>query len=158
MLVDPAVNLVFDRMKSQLSDYKDKLEQAQSDLSAWKFTPDRLADNGLKTFREHTPYGTVILSFVLNKIITFANSNFTDFVSDVVRTLKRPNCMLSSFGCFFCLFYKQMYNLCITVYVAQQGLDGCVCIVSFVYHIHHTVRKFREDAHLHYTKQYIVLL
>lgn len=44
MLVDPAVNLVFERMKRQLSDYKEKLEQAQSDLSAWKFTPDRLAD------------------------------------------------------------------------------------------------------------------
>ena len=43
MLIDPAVNLVFKRMKSQLSDYKEKLEQAQSDLSAWKFTPDRLA-------------------------------------------------------------------------------------------------------------------
>lgn len=45
MLIDPAVNLVFDRMKSQLSDYKEKLKQAQSDLSAWKFTPDRLADS-----------------------------------------------------------------------------------------------------------------
>lgn len=44
MLVDPAVNLVFERMKRQLSDYKEKLEQAQNDLSAWKFTPDRLAD------------------------------------------------------------------------------------------------------------------
>lgn len=43
MLIDPAVNLVFERMKRQLSDYKEKLEQAQSDLSAWKFTPDRLA-------------------------------------------------------------------------------------------------------------------
>ena len=30
-------------MKTQLKDYKDKLEQAQGDLSAWKFTPDRLA-------------------------------------------------------------------------------------------------------------------
>lgn len=45
MLIDPAVNLVYERMKTQLKDYKDKLEQAQSDLSAWKFTPDRLAEN-----------------------------------------------------------------------------------------------------------------
>ena len=44
MLIDPAVNLVFSRMKAQLSDYKEKLEQAQTDLSAWKFTPDRLAE------------------------------------------------------------------------------------------------------------------
>lgn len=41
MAVDPAVNLVFQRMKSQLADYKEKLEQAQNDLSAWKFSPDR---------------------------------------------------------------------------------------------------------------------
>ena len=46
MLVDPAINLVFSRMKSQLSDYKEKLEQAQTDLSAWKFTPDRLETEG----------------------------------------------------------------------------------------------------------------
>ena len=44
MLIDPAVNLVYERMKTQLKDYKDKLEHAQSDLSAWKFTPDRLAE------------------------------------------------------------------------------------------------------------------
>lgn len=48
-LIDPAVNLVFERMKAQLSDYKEKLDQAQSDLSAWKFTPDRLAGQ-----RKHT--------------------------------------------------------------------------------------------------------
>ena len=41
MMVDPAVNLVFQRMKAKLRDYREKLEQAQSDLSAWKFTPDR---------------------------------------------------------------------------------------------------------------------
>ncbi len=40
-LIDPAVNIVYDRMKTQLKDYKEKLEQAQGDLSAWKFTPDR---------------------------------------------------------------------------------------------------------------------
>lgn len=47
MLVDPAVNLVFERMKRQLSDYKEKLEQAQSDLSAWKFTPDSVTGKKL---------------------------------------------------------------------------------------------------------------
>ena len=42
MLFDPAVNLVFQRMQSELKDSKEKLDQAQNDLSAWKFTPDRL--------------------------------------------------------------------------------------------------------------------
>ena len=42
MTFDPAVNLVFQRMQTELKDSKDKLDQAQNDLSAWKFTPDRL--------------------------------------------------------------------------------------------------------------------
>lgn len=41
MALDPAVNLVFQKMKSELHSTKEQLEQAQSDLSAWKFTPDR---------------------------------------------------------------------------------------------------------------------
>ncbi|KAL0969781.1 hypothetical protein UPYG_G00232200 [Umbra pygmaea] len=39
-LVDPALNLFFLKMKSQLEENKDKLEQAQNELSAWRFTPD----------------------------------------------------------------------------------------------------------------------
>lgn len=41
MLIDPAVNILFEKMKSEVTETKDKLEQAQNDLSAWKFTPDR---------------------------------------------------------------------------------------------------------------------
>ncbi|KAB0383043.1 hypothetical protein FD755_004960 [Muntiacus reevesi] len=37
---DPAINLLFLKMKSELQQTKDKLEQAQNELSAWKFTPD----------------------------------------------------------------------------------------------------------------------
>ncbi|KAK6307540.1 hypothetical protein J4Q44_G00226880 [Coregonus suidteri] len=39
-MVDPAVNLFFLKMKSELEENKDKLEQAQNELNAWKFTPD----------------------------------------------------------------------------------------------------------------------
>ncbi|XP_018585923.1 pre-mRNA-splicing regulator WTAP isoform X1 [Scleropages formosus] len=39
-MVDPAINLFFLKMKSELEQTKDKLEQAQNELSAWKFTPD----------------------------------------------------------------------------------------------------------------------
>ncbi|KAJ1058427.1 hypothetical protein K5549_008344 [Capra hircus] len=39
-MVDPAINLLFLKMKSELEQTKDKLEQAQNELSAWKFTPD----------------------------------------------------------------------------------------------------------------------
>lgn len=41
MLIDPAVNLLFEKMKTELTETKDRLDQAQNDLSAWKFTPDR---------------------------------------------------------------------------------------------------------------------
>ncbi|XP_070217208.1 pre-mRNA-splicing regulator WTAP-like isoform X2 [Bos mutus] len=39
-MVDPVINLLFLKMKSELEQTKDKLEQAQNELSAWKFTPD----------------------------------------------------------------------------------------------------------------------
>ena len=35
------MNLLFEKMKTELGEAKEKLEQAQNDLSAWKFTPDR---------------------------------------------------------------------------------------------------------------------
>ncbi|XP_050390706.1 pre-mRNA-splicing regulator WTAP [Patella vulgata] len=40
MLLDPAVNLVFQRITKEMDDCKDKLKQTQNELSAWKFTPD----------------------------------------------------------------------------------------------------------------------
>jgi hypothetical protein len=40
MLLDPAINLMFLRMKKEMDICKEKLEQAQNDLAAWKFTPD----------------------------------------------------------------------------------------------------------------------
>lgn len=40
-LIDPAVNLVIQRMRKELEDTKKKLEDTQNDLNAWKFTPDR---------------------------------------------------------------------------------------------------------------------
>ncbi|XP_056151868.1 pre-mRNA-splicing regulator WTAP-like isoform X2 [Lampris incognitus] len=39
-MVDPAVNLFFLKMKRELDESKDKLDQAKNELSAWKFTPD----------------------------------------------------------------------------------------------------------------------
>ena len=39
--LDPGINLLFGKMRDELHQTKSKLEQAQSELSAWKFTPDR---------------------------------------------------------------------------------------------------------------------
>ncbi|XP_027051524.1 pre-mRNA-splicing regulator WTAP-like isoform X2 [Pocillopora damicornis] len=46
-LLDPAVNLLFQRMKTDLDSEKEKLEQAQNDLNAWKFTPDSVTGKKL---------------------------------------------------------------------------------------------------------------
>jgi hypothetical protein len=40
-LIDPAVNLMFDKMKKEVDSSKAKVEEMQSELNAWKFTPDR---------------------------------------------------------------------------------------------------------------------
>ena len=65
------MNLVYERMKTQLKDYKDKLEQAQGDLSAWKFTPDRLASlestsQTIDTLTSSTLYSySVVMHFIV---------------------------------------------------------------------------------------------
>lgn len=40
-LLDPAVNLIIQKLKKELAETKKKLEDTQNDLNAWKFTPDR---------------------------------------------------------------------------------------------------------------------
>lgn len=40
MLLDPAVNTVFQKMAKEMEEAQEKLKQTQNELSAWKFTPD----------------------------------------------------------------------------------------------------------------------
>ena len=39
-MLDPAVNFLYQKMKNELKETKEKFESAQSELAAWKFTPD----------------------------------------------------------------------------------------------------------------------
>nr|BAN21042.1 hypothetical protein [Riptortus pedestris] len=39
-LLDPAVNLLLQRLRQELSDTRTRLDDTQNELSAWKFTPD----------------------------------------------------------------------------------------------------------------------
>lgn len=64
MALDPAVNLVFQKMKSELHSTKEQLEQAQSDLSAWKFTPDRYSLFVASAIR---PCGLLAFSLTANR-------------------------------------------------------------------------------------------
>jgi len=40
-LQDPAVNILIQRLRKDLSATKTRLEETQNELNAWKFTPDR---------------------------------------------------------------------------------------------------------------------
>jgi hypothetical protein len=67
MLLDPAINLMFQRMKKEMDICKEKLEQAQNDLAAWKFTPDsqtgkRLMAKCRMLLQENEELGKVISS------------------------------------------------------------------------------------------------
>lgn len=42
-LLDPAVNILIQKLRQELVTTKAKLEDTQNELSAWKFTPDRYA-------------------------------------------------------------------------------------------------------------------
>ena len=44
-LLDPAVNLLIQHLRKELEKAKSALEETQNELSAWKFTPDRLLIN-----------------------------------------------------------------------------------------------------------------
>ncbi|KAK3090061.1 hypothetical protein FSP39_008891 [Pinctada imbricata] len=67
MLLDPAVNLVFQRMTKEMEDSQEKLRQTQNELSAWKFTPDsqtgkRLMAKCRMLIQENEELGKVITS------------------------------------------------------------------------------------------------
>ncbi|XP_021360342.1 pre-mRNA-splicing regulator WTAP-like isoform X1 [Mizuhopecten yessoensis] len=67
MLLDPAVNLVFQRMTKEMDESQEKLKQTQNELSAWKFTPDsqtgkRLMAKCRMLLQENEELGKVINS------------------------------------------------------------------------------------------------
>ncbi|CAG7732872.1 unnamed protein product [Allacma fusca] len=74
-LLDPAVNLLIQRMKKELEDTKKKLEDTQNDLNAWKFTPDsntgkRLMAKCRMLYQENEELGKMITSGRLAKLET----------------------------------------------------------------------------------------
>jgi len=73
LLLDPAVNLMFQRMKTEVKDAKKKEKEAQEDLAAWKFTPDsqtgkRLMARCRSLLQENESIGKMIASGRVAKI------------------------------------------------------------------------------------------
>nr|XP_015911332.1 pre-mRNA-splicing regulator WTAP isoform X2 [Parasteatoda tepidariorum]XP_015911334.1 pre-mRNA-splicing regulator WTAP isoform X2 [Parasteatoda tepidariorum] len=66
-LLDPAVNLLFERMRKEMDSLKARLEETQNELSAWKFTPDsntgkRLMAKCRLLYQENEELGKMISS------------------------------------------------------------------------------------------------
>ncbi|KAL5010214.1 hypothetical protein ScPMuIL_012519 [Solemya velum] len=67
MLLDPTINLVFQRMMKEMEESQEKLKQTQNELSAWKFTPDSQTGKRLMVkcrllLQENEDLGKVIAS------------------------------------------------------------------------------------------------
>jgi len=72
-LLDPAVNLVVQKMKKELDETKKKLEDTQNDMNAWKFTADsntgkRLMAKCRMLYQENEDLGKMISSGRLAKL------------------------------------------------------------------------------------------
>jgi predicted nucleic acid-binding Zn-ribbon protein len=74
-LFDPAVNIIFTKLKNELKATKAKLEDTQNELTAWKFTPDsntgkRLMAKCRLLYQENEELGKVISNGRLSKLET----------------------------------------------------------------------------------------
>ncbi|KAM7306800.1 pre-mRNA-splicing regulator WTAP [Ixodes scapularis] len=72
-LLDPAVNLLFERMKREVDSMRSRLQETQNELSAWKFTPDsntgkRLMAKCRLLYQENEELGKMISSGRLAKL------------------------------------------------------------------------------------------
>lgn len=74
-LFDPSVNIIFSKMKNELKATKSKLEETQTELTAWKFTPDsntgkRLMAKCRLLYQENEELGKIISNGRLAKLET----------------------------------------------------------------------------------------
>ncbi|KAK9507575.1 hypothetical protein O3M35_007401 [Rhynocoris fuscipes] len=72
-LLDPAVNLLLQRLRQELSETRTRLEDTQNELSAWKFTPDsntgkRLMAKCRLLYQENEELGAMISKGRLAKL------------------------------------------------------------------------------------------
>lgn len=72
-LVDPAINLIFMKLKQELNATKAKLEDTQNELTAWKFTPDsntgkRLMAKCRLLYQENEDLGKIVSNGRLAKL------------------------------------------------------------------------------------------
>jgi len=72
-LIDPAVNLMFDKMKREVDTSRARVEEMQNELNAWKFTPDSTTGKRLMAkcrllYQENEELGRLIASGRIAKL------------------------------------------------------------------------------------------
>lgn len=72
-LLDPALNLMFEKMKSEVASSKERVEQMQNELAAWKFTTDshmgkQLMAKCQSLYKENEELGKTIESGAIGKL------------------------------------------------------------------------------------------
>lgn len=72
-MLDPAVNLLFERMRREVDSMRSRLQETQNELSAWKFTPDsntgkRLMAKCRLLYQENEELGKMISSGRMAKL------------------------------------------------------------------------------------------
>lgn len=67
-LLDPAVNLLLQRLRQELSETRTRLDDTQNELSAWKFTPDRYVNDKLIFMKS-------LIRIILNDTVTVYKSS-----------------------------------------------------------------------------------
>lgn len=63
VLLDPAVNILIQKLRQELKTTKGKLEDTQNELSAWKFTPDRFEKRICMYKRRYAQFSLLIVYF-----------------------------------------------------------------------------------------------
>ncbi len=129
MLVDPAVNMVFQKMKTQLSDYREKLDQAQSDLSAWKFTPDRSASALGLASRLQAP-NSMTHSFITSHERNKTHCSVQLYVDCICNACTfRTVCVCKMFVCMsFCIEGVVTERACVCVLHAELDVHVLSCV------------------------------
>ncbi|CAG2107337.1 unnamed protein product [Medioppia subpectinata] len=73
VLIDPAINLMFDKMKREVDSSRAKVDEMQNELNAWKFTPDSTTGKRLMAkcrllYQENEELGKMIASGRIAKL------------------------------------------------------------------------------------------
>jgi len=121
-LLDPAVNVIVEKLRSELVSAKERVEQSQQELNAWKFTPDsntgkRLMAKCRMLYQENEELGKMISSGRVAKLegdVALAKT----FIDEMKRGQTDTDELLVELA-------EDLEGLQSTIYQLQQQLKDC---------------------------------